>query len=94
MFRKSPKESVLSSIHFRLAKEQFSESMSLKIIVEIPQGRYVYSTNFVVIDESRSTKCRLIFIMKRLNVSLASKSYTMVNQADVIELIKEFSLPE
>ena len=91
MFRTSPKESILSGIHFRLAKEQFSESLSLKLIVEIPQGKYVYSTIFVVVDESRSTKHRLIFNMKPLNENLASKSFTMVNQTDVIEMVKDFS---
>ena len=97
MFRTSPKESILSGIHFRLAKEQFSESLSLKIIVEIPLGKYVYSTNFVVVDESRGTCClvsewytrhRVIFNIKGLNTNIASNSFTKVNQADVIELVK------
>ena len=91
MFRTSPKESKLSGNHFGLAKEQISEFLTLKVIEEIPKGNYVFSTIFVVIDESRSTKHRLIFNMKPLNENLASKSFTMVNQTDVIEMVKDFS---
>ena len=91
MFRTVPKESFLSGEQFRIAKEQVEEFLKLNVIEEIPNGSYIYSSIFVVVDESRSTKHRLIFNMKNLNKNLAIKSFSMINQKDVVEMVREFS---
>ena len=49
--------------------------------------RLYQSTIFYVFSDVRTTKARLIFNMKELNISVVKESFTMIKISDIIQLI-------
>ena len=89
---KFPVNSVLSSNQKSIFHDQISELLTKNIVSIADHSQVLFQSSiFFVLSETRTTKIRLIFNMKKLNKCLKWESFTMTTVPKILHFIEKDS---